>query len=411
MNHTTLTRTFRATIVAGGLLVSASVTQAQQTPVQAVAPAQFQKLIAANSNITACHVVWKRVQRLKPMASVDPDKVQSRAVSNALEQGKSEEQAQLAGQSARRDAVRRKEGQTINSIDDFVRIGTSVLSKIEHPDPSYRNRSLEFSDGKNSLYADVQVKGKLNNPTTGEITSNPEDVLRMSTGGNHTARLLLGIPLNQDFGTSNPALSAKATSLSLLPNGDVSVERAGRFENNESQDADVFTFDAKNLRLSSYDRFTLNAVVKKDRSVELNKGELYTSVSATGYKQYADGIWFPSKVVMTWPDSSSEYTLVSAKFNEDVDASELKLPFVNVTDFRFGSGPKAVVYNVESGKLPSDEQVKALIKDDAVAMVAKQAASREAPQDPKLAVLPVAAGLAFMSFGGWLLSINRRKKA
>ena len=400
-----------AALLLVGSCILVPAVQAQQPIAKVSVLPKAETLREANSHVNAAHVVWERVQHINPIAEANPDQWQARAVEEARQQGMTEEQAQLAGKAERREAVRSKQGRVINSTLDMVRVGDSVLSKIEHTNLNYQSRSLEFSDGKISLFAQLKSKGKSDNSPVGTLTSDPKDILRLSMSGDQVARFLLGIPLDQNFGRANPALSDQGVFLTSLPNGDISLEQAARKENKKLINPVAFTFSKEGLYPNSFEKFDIALQVEKNNKIKVVKAGSDARVTATDYKQYENGIWFPSHVTVKWPNATTEYTLVSAEFNDNVDPAELKLPSLKVTDSRFGSGPQTVVYNVKSGTLPSDEQVKALIEDDRQAMAAKQEGAQATARNPKMAALPVAAGLALISFGGWLLNANRRKNS
>lgn len=336
--------------------------QAQQPEEKAAMQSPWDKLQEANSRIKACHVVWKRVFRVAPIAEADPDKWAANAFAAARKRGLSEKQAQQEAQSERREAVRSRQGRTINSTLDFVRVGNVVLCRTDYLDPAYHGlQLLEYSDGIDSLEAQMRVQDKEVSPT-GSLMRDPQEVLKMSAGGFQVARMLLGIALNQDFGLKNSALSPNNSSLKVLASGNVSLEREARMENRQSQDPDALTFAKEGLYPVSAERFGI-ALLVRVKEITMKKDKVPTRVVASGYKQYPGGIWFPSKVVETSSPVRIEYFLVKVSFNDEVNPDDVRLPNdLRVNDLRCGIGLKGTYYKVQEGKVLSEEEAKARIE-------------------------------------------------
>lgn len=201
MKHFTLHCPVRAIIFLACPFMALPLAQAQTQPVEmqpagseAAIQAQWNKLQQANSRITAAHVVWRRVQRINPIPDADPEKWAAAALAAARENGMTEEQAQQQAQSERREAVRSKQERVVNSTLDFTRIGTSVLCNIEHPDPDYRSRAIEFSDGTDALFAWTQVKGREEDRKDGNLTRDLSDRRVEVLGGWQPCRSSLAWP-------------------------------------------------------------------------------------------------------------------------------------------------------------------------------------------------------------------------
>jgi len=383
-----------------------SAAQAQQEQINQVL---LQKLQKANSTISACHVVWNRVQRLAPNPAADPEKWSAQALASAQQQGRTQIQALQEAQGEKEAAVRTQQGFAITSTLDFVRIGNSVLCTSDYLDPIYKDRHIEFSNGTEFLFASLKVKGQ-DVPKDATLSRDSGEALKMSAYGYQLARTLLGVPLDQNLTPSNPVLASEEFSLRQDPNGDVVAEREARIVAGHSQKPDAITFSTENLHPTRVETYSIAAEFDGQK-LTMTRDKLETTVIVSGYKQYENGIWFPSKVMVKTPTMTTDYTLVDAKFNSQVDPADLLLPIgLRVADARFGYGSKLAIYKVSDGKLPTDEQVKAMIASDAQA---KQAKAGDAKQTSVSDRAPMASigGLGFIALGSLMLVRSRRKQS
>jgi len=134
------------------------------------------------------------------------------------------------------------------------------------------------------------------------------------------------------------------------------------------------------------------------------------TVSIEDYRKYRDGVWFPSKVTVTEPTSTTVYTLVKAAFNEDVDPMELRLPAdIDVADTRFGVGDKIAEYKLTDGVIPSDDKVRQMLHLDKEATAAQDKASREAKSESPTSPIAPATGLMFMAMGSMMWVRSRKE--
>ena len=118
-------------------------------------------------------------------------------------------------------------------------------------------------------------------------------------------------------------------------------------------------------------------------------------MEAKGYKQYENGIWFPSELDERFGErQTTRFTLKSVKFNDDVDPAGLLLPAgANLRDERFG---EVTSYRITDGSLPSDEKVRKMLGDERAANKAMDQAQNTSKR-PSLAMIAPIAGLFLMA--------------
>ena len=370
------------------------------------------KLEKANGRISAIDVVWNRTQSIKPIVQVNPDEWAARSLAQSREQGLNEAQAQAVATVSRREGFRSKQEQIINSTVEFTRVGTTVLSRINYPDKIYQSRKIEFSDGVNALSAETHIDGKEIKIKKGIVVQGHKQAFRLSAGYSDMIKVLLGFPFNQGLTPANPALTEKNSFLRLSPTKSIVIESETQTENGTTKRPEDLIFSGDSFSLTSLKIFDVIAQMQSNKTLVFEKGGLNTSVVVSGYKDYSNGIRFPSKVVMTTSTSTTEYTLVSAKFNSEVDPSDLRLPAgLRVADTRFGEGANAANYTVKDGKLPSDAEVKAIIERDAKAVQAKEEQAHAGATKTTLSSsLAPLGGLSLIALGGFMLLRNKRKK-
>lgn len=320
---------------------------------------QWAKLKQVNSAAKACHVVWHSVRHIKAQPDTDPEEIAQSMMKSARERGETEQKVLKSGEVGRKLGAEWQEDKVIESIFDFVRIGNSVLCNAVYPAPEDSQRFIEFYDGIYSLHAINEFRGEIRRPY-GDLTRAPKEILYMSAPLPQVARFLLAIPLNQEFSPDNPALSQQNATLHRLSSEEWSVARNDHVSEGESQDPDTLIFGGDGTYLSSYEQLYIKSLVMdKDHKITQINYESLHKIVATEFKQYADGIWFPSKIVETSPNDTTEYTLIEANFNENVDPFGLTLPpDLRVADSRFGTGRNMVIYKTTDGRLLTDEEVK-----------------------------------------------------
>ena len=350
--------------LAGGVWMAPALAQTPATPAL-MAPAatqaeQWEKLAQVNAPIRACHVVWRRVQRLAAQPANDPEQQAQGMMESARQQGMSEAEIQEVGASERKFAFESRKERVIESTLDFVRIGKVVLCNVNMPAPEYQSDYIEYADGIDSLHAQTAARGKPDKHPGTALQRNSNEVLYMSAGGTHRARFLVGLPLSQSLGPSNPILESKDANLKILPDGIWLVERAARFVNRRSVEPDDLTFGGDGAYLKSYEKFDVSMVLGNGK-VTMNKAGSQEKVVASDFKEYPGGVWFPSQITSRQGIMTTQYSLVEAQFNEAVDPNGLLLPpNLRVTDLRFGNkGGNTPVYTTTDGLLPTDEAVKA----------------------------------------------------
>lgn len=360
----------------------------------------WDSLRKAQSRITACHVSWKSTLTIKPKTGVDPKKRAAQTLAWAQKQGFSNEEAREQAERERREATRDIKGRTIVTVFDFKRVGDSVRCDIVRPD--LQVHTVEFFDGTNAL-STITEGIKDRGTSNANLTRNPQEILKLSAFGEQTARLLLGIPIDEEFSPSNPALSPQNTILKIGLDNTLLLERKPELVIPRTGMPDMLTISLKHGGPISYEVFEKLIFTAKNGQDSVKKGKPIKSVRVEGYQQYKNNIWFPSKITITSPTLTQQYSLMEATFNEEVDPMELRLPPMRVADARFGYGPKLAIYKLKNGVIPSDEDVKRMINRDKEAKQAQETTSKNAGKsDSKsLSSLPLApaAGLMFMAMG------------
>ena len=108
----------------------------------------------------------------------------------------------------------------------------------------------------------------------------------------------------------------------------------------------TLTFGGDGAYFAGYEEFSIkNITLNKDREVEKIDYESSHKLVASDFKEYAGGLWFPSRIARSSSTETYEYTLIEVQFNDDVDPMGLTLPpDLYVSDTRFGGGRDTVVY-------------------------------------------------------------------
>ena len=341
--------------------------------------AQWDKLQRVNAAAKSVHVVWHCVRKIKAQPARSEKDVESQAqnmMKSARERGLGEEKVAQLGDVVRKTALDFQKERIIETTFDFVRIGNAVLCNAVYPAPELSGRFIEFSDGINSIHATNEFRGEIRAPS-GFVTRDPEGILYMSAVGPQVARLMLAIPFDQEFGPDNPILWRKDAKLRQSADGDWLVERQFR-ESGQTKflAPNTLTFGGDGAYLSSFEDLIIKSVrvsgEGKDQKIEKVDYESGHKIVGSEFKQYAGGIWFPSRIARTSPNESYEYTLIEVQFNDDVNPFGLTLPpDLRVTDARLIAdanyqpdrravvNPKIVVYTTKAGRLMTDDEVKA----------------------------------------------------
>ncbi len=353
-----------ASLFAGVFMASAQAQTFEKPLTEAVAidaqAAQWEKLSQVNAEAKSIHVVWHCVRRLKARPDADPEARAQSMMKWAREKGMNEKKVAELGEVERKFVLSSQKERVIETTFDFVRIGNSVLCNAVYPAPEYSQRFIEFSDGIDSIHAINEFEGEIRRPSA-SLVRDPKEILYMSAVGPQVARLMLAIPFDQEFGPNNPVLSREKAKLSQPADGNWLVERQTRDEGSKILAPNTLTFGGDSAYFSGYEELSIKSItLDKDRKIEKIDYEPSHSIVGSQFKQYADGIWFPSRIVRTSPNETYEYRLVEAQFNDDVNPIGLMLPpDLRVTDTRFGRGRELVVYKTTQGRLMTDEEVRA----------------------------------------------------
>ena len=370
-------------------LSSVSVAQ-EKTDINSVTIGQ--ELLQSNSDILSCHVIWKRVIRSFPVTDIDPTQRKESMLAWAKQNGMSDSKAQKVAEISEKHAKELLKGSVKTSTLDFTRKGNNVLAKISYPDTG--DNAIEYFDGVNSVFGWTQ-------DTTDRASSsailvrNSDEVLSHSARRSEEARFLLGIPLTQQFSDYNPAVKPQDIRLHTALDGGVRMKIS---------DAPYreFTFSKAHNSLAS---FRVDSSVYSDQSQKtlLPESKDAPDIVAQDFREYGKGVWFPSSVTYNTSYATTEYTLIKAEFNDEVDPAGLRLPAgIRITDRRFGADTEPLVYSPKDGQLPSDAEAKKMLGLKADEDVSKTKAGAQAGKLPvSKAALPLL-GLLCIGFGATL---------
>lgn len=370
----------------------------------------WKKISQADALISASRTSWDAVFSTSSGPTMAKEQVEEqveRAEEKARQTGKSEDDAKQIGHVARKALEGRGRNFSAHTQLNFVRVGNTIRSEINFIEA--KTRAVELYDGKNSVFLETAVNGVEYSPR-GYLRRETKEILARSAPTWQTARFLTGIPLAQELSPFNPTFSPEDVTLSegkgntlILEKRTIPVEgRAGI----EFPALLRTTISKENFRPLSYE--VINLLNKGDKKGKLGR------VDVSGYKRYANDIWFPSKIVVATPAFKIEYNLIKAEFNESVDPLELRLPpNTSIADSRFGAGVRTIRYKPKNGEIPTDNEVRKMLglkeeKDQA----AEQGKNAQETEEPKrTASLSFAPGLGLLCLAFGVMLWTRAKKS
>ena len=309
-----------------------------------------EKTLNSSKKIRSCHVIWKCVTHQLPLTDVNPEQRMARTLAWAKLNNFSAEQAQKMAEMERARAQRDIQGYTDVAVLNFVRVGNRVLSNVSSTESG--DEGIDFFDGHNSLFGWTKISGK-KVPVSATVVNDPKEVLSHSATREQEARFLLGVPLNEGFSESNPAFTQRNTTWTQEKKGVVTLESSDNL-------ADPLDFSEAYEYPISYKVFDREYLVKDGERTPIRE-KTGLKIVAENFRKYQDGIWFPSEVNVTTPTDVTEYSLVKAEFNDEVDPIALRLPVgIRVADKRFGED-KILVYTPKDGQLPDDSEFRKML--------------------------------------------------
>lgn len=397
--------------IAAVLLLSPRVGNAQ--PQTALTPSQaWEKIRAADEQLTAVHAVWRREMVFPPQPQLDVEKQVQRAVAAAQQKGENQDDVKQIAEVVRQFAREDKIGHSHTSTLDFYRIGRVIKCEVYTPSPQdpKSSHAVDYFDGKTSVYIPLRVDGEKTN-RAGVASREPQEILSRSAFNWLLPKFLVGVPFADSTSSFNPAFTQK----DVILDGDkrqIVLERKAALDPQSPKNADPdihhVTFSTSDYRPRQYDLLT----VKRDK---------IGAVQIGSYQEVRDGAMFPSKVVVTTPAFTATYTLVKSNFNQEVDPSSVLLPpEIRLSDARFGAD-KSVTYRVTDGVVPSDAKIRKMLgekaqKETALTNAEKEvntekAGFQESSPNARTPVPPLTAipGLGFIALGGLMLLRTRRK--
>lgn len=380
------------------LLTSVTLASQAMSYGQTSAPDAWSQIETANGKIQASDVIWRSVlteRSHEPLTAEKTREILARSKAKAEQDGLTGQELADAVQLTKDTLATRETGQRINSDLHFVRVGNTLKVDINWGDT--KDRGIEYFDGRNGLFLETMVKGE-KSKLVAYINPEARYILSHSAPNYQAARFLTGMPLAEQYSPLNPSFDNSNSSVNM-EEGKISVER--RVAPGQAGVAQEYpallrlNLSKDYLPVSYEDRNTIG----KDAS-----GGLLGTVAISDYKQYGSGIKFPSKVVIDTGVYKVEYYLQSAKFNGQVDPSQLKLPAGTfVVDSRFGRGPDTVTYSMKDGKPFSDTQVRRLLgeKPKKIAELQKAHVAGLTPvsSSSKVPLMPLVVGV-FMLMAG-----------
>ncbi len=212
------------------------------------------------------------------------------------------------------------------------------------------SRDVDYFDGKNLVEMRGGAKSETDYPQRGVVSKNSSLQMQYTAFRFGDAQFLFGAPLSQ-------------------------IVKEGNMDQVTSQEV---IFRLKAPETSSWKGLPVTIFVSRQyrrlTSLEVRSpdGFLFFRQKATDWKQYADGIWFPNKIVATLFTGESklavkeELSLTAAAWNASADLNELR-PTVVVPkgtvldDLRF-TPRRPIRYKVRK-QLPPDESVLRMIEE------------------------------------------------
>ncbi len=374
-----------------------------QEPENVQSSAPWEKISQVDARISASRTSWDAVFSTPTGPTMSKQQVDQQvkwAEEKARQAGESEANVKQVGQVARKTLEGRGKRFSTHTQLNFVRVGNIIRSEINFVEA--KTRAVEMYDGRNSVFVETMVNG-VEYPPRGYLRREVNEILSHSAPTWQTARFLTGIPLAQELSPLNPAFSPKDTILREGEGNTLILEKrtnpiAGKVGIEFSALLRI-TLSKEHLRPLSYEMINL-----------LNKGEEKGKsgrVDVSGYKRYANAIWFPSKIVVTTPAFRDEYNLIKAEFNESVDPLELRLPpNTSIADSRFGPSVRAIRYKPKNGEIPTDNEVRKMLglkeeKDQVTEQAENQQETGGQKQVVSMSFAP-GLGLLCLAFGVFL---------
>ncbi len=346
----------KSIIISLGLMViSSSAGLAQQTN-----STVWQNIKRSDQSLWASHVKWN-VTSIKPGdLKVDVTKYVAETEALARQQGKSDEEVKSLANWARSYAPKLKSGSTQYGTIEFLYDSQATLADVSWgpvngaKEDKALGRSFDFYDGSNV----VTIKGAgADIPKMGVLRRDGLPGLRSSAGNFALPQLLIGYPLSGIFSPEDTKISQEKPDVVLLEKTlksprDTTPRASGGLEGLVVR----ATISKSHWRILNIDFWS-----------PYSKRTMF-SLSASGYKQYASGVWFPSEVIsrtIPQPQSKEIYQLESAVFNDEVDTSPLKRPLpigASMNDFRFSPRP-GVSYVIRKGGVPGDATILKMVEE------------------------------------------------
>ena len=369
----------------------------------------WNKIREADAKTKAVEVKWESVLTRIPETSLTDQKIEE-LVANVVSEGvqlgvlNSPAAKKQSADSYRKHLQIERKGSSQTSHLHFVHVGKQTRGDTVFETPQYvgstddqnwRSHTIDFYDWQSSVVLDqvfdVGEDGTVlkSSSWTGERLHAPKRALSRSAGTFAQRFFLTGQSVLASYDPSKTVIVEGENDTIVLEMTDVIDENQ---------------LHRTTISKKMWKPLSSETVLKGDEFVGLR-------IEATGYKQYSNGVWFPTELIETMGDVQTiRFKLKDVKFNDDVDPAGLLLPAgANLRDERFG---EVTSYKIADGTLPTDAEVRKMLgeqrKQD-TAMAKAQGMDGNGNRQLSLMIAPIA-GLFLMALSCALWVRSGRKE-
>lgn len=387
------------------LVVGNSYAQEQPVP---MSPSQtyWDNIRNADSKVEAIQVKWKATQVHLPNDYLTDQKIEEIMANVADQESKLDLDLSL-NEVDRRAKFARKQlnidriGSSQTSNLSFIRVGKQIRADTvfepQHyvgstDNQSWRSHTIDFYDWQSSVALnevfDVAENGSTmkSSSWTGERWQAPKHALWRSAATFGQLFFLPGQSVTVSYDPNKTTIHEGENNTIIL-------------EIIDSKDQDKLhrTIISKEM----WKPLSSETIVK-------SSGYVLLRIEAKGYKQYKDGIWFPTELTERFGNKqTTQFTLKEVKFNDDVDPAGLRLPAgANLRDERFG---EVTSYKITDGSLPTDAEVRKMLGEQSKEAKAMAQAENMGKRQISAMMVPIAGLLLMaMSCALWVRSFKKQ---
>ena len=358
------------------------------------------RLSQADAKIKSSEVVWSRHMH-SAAKSGDTEKALAAEGDRLRMEGKTPQDIQHQLELSRKIAEQVSGGYDATQTFKFEFDGSNVYCDVSINALSGSNFSstatggklhvVNMNDGENNiaLTGFTGSGSKSGIPNVGELKRDPKEFLPNCANFFAYPIFLYGAPITQSFTPTDTIIKPGPGNTIILEKTFQNPVLNGRSSGFEPQTARL------TISTDSWRPVLMEVINPVDH-------QLWGRCRILDYRHYPGGVWFPSKIITERVSRaglatvSSEHVLVVASFNEATALNHIKqgiAPGTQLSDFRFPDHP--VVYRLKNNRIPSDQHVLAMIKQQEQS---QQQATRERQQQivrsVSLILLPLVVAVA-----------------